>query len=104
MCPLARCNDVPVCCFAPEDSDGLAGLFSYNIDSHHVQRVVGAQGVLKGFAMNEGDFELYGGPLGALDTVVVAGCAGVGGGDGGSGGGDGDTIFQDLGPIMSQVP
>ena len=41
-----------------------AGLFSYNIDSHHTQRVVGVQGALKGWAMNEGDFELYGGPLG----------------------------------------
>lgn len=38
------------------------GLFSYNIDSHHAQRYVDA----RGGAMNEGDFELYGGPLGQI--------------------------------------
>jgi hypothetical protein len=48
-----------------------AGLFSYNIDSHHVQRVVGEEGALKGWAMNEGDFELYGGPLGTSPVLVL---------------------------------
>lgn len=47
------------------------GLFSYNIDSHHVQRMVGEEGALKGWAMNEGDFELYGGPLGTSPVLVL---------------------------------
>ena len=38
------------------------GLFSYNIDSHNAQRYADAQGL----ALNEGDFELYGGPLGQM--------------------------------------
>lgn len=38
------------------------GLFSYNIDSHNAQRYVGPGG----HALNEGDFELYGGPLGQM--------------------------------------
>lgn len=42
-------------------NDSIA-LFSYNIDSHHVQRYVDADGG----ARNEGDFELYGGPLGQI--------------------------------------
>jgi hypothetical protein len=33
-----------------------------------VQRVVGQVGLLKGCAMNEGDFELYGGTLGACNV------------------------------------
>ena len=33
-----------------------------------MQRVVGEVGPLKGCAMNEGDFELYGGTLGACDV------------------------------------
>jgi hypothetical protein len=37
-----------------------------------VQRVVGGEeGPLKGFAMNEGDFELYGGPLGEANVDVM---------------------------------
>jgi hypothetical protein len=38
------------------------GLFSYNIDSHHNQRYVDADGG----ARNEGDFELFGGPNGQM--------------------------------------
>ena len=33
-----------------------------------MQRVVGEVGPLKGCAMNEGDFELYGGTLGACNV------------------------------------
>lgn len=33
-----------------------------------MQRVVGEVGLLKGSAMNEGDFELYGGTLGACNV------------------------------------
>ncbi len=61
-------------CFPSQAADisrCAAGLFSYNIDSHHVQRVVGEVGLLKGCAMNEGDFELYGGTLGALHRVAA---------------------------------
>jgi hypothetical protein len=37
-----------------------------------VQRVVGGEeGPLNGFAMNEGDFELYGGPLGEAGVDVL---------------------------------
>lgn len=37
-----------------------------------MQRVVGGEeGPLKGFAMNEGDFELYGGPLGEANVDVM---------------------------------
>ena len=40
------------------------GLFSYNIDSHHVQRTVASKP--PNGAQNEGDFEKYGGPLGQM--------------------------------------
>jgi hypothetical protein len=40
------------------------GLFSYNIDSHHAQRYAAPNGTLR--VLNEGDFELYGGPPGQI--------------------------------------
>jgi FAD dependent oxidoreductase len=40
------------------------GLFSYNIDSHHAQRYVSSTGSRR--VLNEGDFELYGGPMGQI--------------------------------------
>ncbi len=45
------------------------GLFSYNIDSHNVQRYAAAGGALR--VLNEGDFELYGGPLGQIPYRVI---------------------------------
>ena len=42
-------------------------LFSYNIDSHNTQRYISSAGVL----LNEGDFELYGGPDGMLPYRVM---------------------------------
>ena len=51
------------------------GLFSYNIDSHHVQRYVNAEGGV----YNEGDFELYGGPLGQIPYRVLLPPRGVAG-------------------------
>jgi hypothetical protein len=39
------------------------GLFSYNIDSHHVQRYIDPT---TRRVLNEGDFEQYGGPLGQI--------------------------------------
>ena len=43
------------------------GLFSYNIDSHNNARFVDALGG----ALNEGDFELYGGPDGQMPYRVM---------------------------------
>jgi hypothetical protein len=45
------------------------GLFSYNIDSHNVQRYAVGGGKLR--VLNEGDFELYGGPLGQIPYRVI---------------------------------
>ena len=45
------------------------GLFSYNIDSHNGQRNVVPGGELR--VLNEGDFELYGGPLGQIPYRVI---------------------------------
>lgn len=43
------------------------GLFSYNIDSHNAQRYEAAVGQ----PLNEGDFELYGGPRGQIPYRVI---------------------------------
>ena len=46
------------------------GLFSYNIDSHNAQRYAApAGGALH--VLNEGDFELYGGPPGQIPYRVI---------------------------------
>ena len=45
------------------------GLFSYNIDSHNGQRNAAPGGKVR--VLNEGDFELYGGPLGQIPYRVI---------------------------------
>ena len=45
------------------------GLFSYNIDSHNAQRYAVPGGAPR--VLNEGDFELYGGPPGQIPYRVI---------------------------------